>query len=111
MTMAPAFDSPEAQPFNALLAAMRAELAALDGGDAATIEAATTAKLAALIRVRDAGPAPIGRLQEARDLNALASARVNMMMASIERRLSALATARGAPPTLTYARGGRSAHL
>ena len=109
MTTAPAFDSPAAAPFNALLVAMRAELAALDDGDPLAIEAATTAKLVALIRVRDAGPAPRDRLQEARDLNALASARVNMMMASVERRLAALVAARGATPGLTYGRSGHSA--
>ena len=104
---APAFESDEAVPFNNLLAAMRDELAALDSGEAEQIEAATRAKLAALIAVRNSPPAPRYQLEEARDLNALASARVNMLMSGVERRLELLTAARGAPPTLCYGRKGR----
>ncbi len=107
----PAFGDAAAVPFNNLLAAMRAELAALDSGDADAIEAATHAKLAALVVARDAGPAPRARLQEARDLNALASARVNMLMASVGRRLETLTAASGRPPTLTYGRSAGQPHL
>ncbi|MGL4542087.1 MAG: hypothetical protein ACRCUI_06220, partial [Polymorphobacter sp.] len=62
-----------------------------------------------LVAARDAGPAPRARLEEARSLNALASARVNMLMASVGRRLETLAAATGRPPTLTYGRGGQGA--
>ena len=102
----PGFADAAAAPFNTLLDAMRAELAALDTGDATTIELATRAKLAALVVARDAGPAPRARLAEARDLNALASARVNMLMASVGRRLETLATASGRPANLVYGRSG-----
>lgn len=104
----PAFADAEAAPFNTLLDAMRAELAALDTGDAATIELATRAKLAALVVARDAGPAPRARVAEARDLTALASARVNMLMASVGRRLETLAAATGRPANLVYGRSGQS---
>ena len=42
-------------------------------------------------------------------LDALASARVNMLMAGVERRLSALTAASGAAPSLCYGRNGRTA--
>ena len=103
----PAYSDAAAAPFNTLLEAMRAELAALDTGDAEAIELATRAKLSALVAARDAGPAPRARLAEARDLNALASARVNMLMASVGRRLETLAAASGRAPTLVYGRGGQ----
>ncbi len=101
--------------FEILLAAMRAELAALDDGDTAAIAAATTAKLAALAAVQrgtstaNAVPLPRAALETARSLNALASARVNMLMAGVERRLSALTAASGAGPSLCYGRNGRTA--
>lgn len=101
--------------FETLLAAMRAELAALDDGDTAAISAATAAKLAALAAVRHhtsaANAAPVSRaaLETARSLNALASARVNMLMAGVERRLSAFTAASGATPALCYGRNGRTA--
>lgn len=93
--------------FDRLLAAMRAELAALDGDDVEAIEAATTAKLAALIAARAAPLPDRAVLETARSLNALASARVNMLIAGIERRLTALSTAAGAAPPLCYGRNGR----
>lgn len=94
---------------------MRAELAALDGGDSFAISAATAAKLTALAGVRrdasaaDAAPLPRAALETARSLNALAAARVNMLMAGVERRLSALTAASGAAPPLCYGRNGRTA--
>jgi hypothetical protein len=100
--------------FETLLAAMRAELAALDDGDTATISAATAAKLAALAAVRrdasatNAAPASRATLETAHSLNALASARVNMLMAGIERRLRALTAATGETPSLCYGRDGRT---
>lgn len=94
--------------FDALLAAMRAELAALDGGVPDVIAAATAAKLAALDIARTAPQPPRAALEAARGLNALASARVNMLMANVEARLSALTTAQGAPPVLCYSRSGRA---
>lgn len=105
---APAYGTPEAAPFEALLSAMRDELAALDTGDAATIEAATSRKLNALRQVRDdGGRYPRAALETARGLNALAGARVNMLMAGIDKRRDALAAVRGAPPPLVYGRDGR----
>ena len=95
--------------FDTLLGAMRDELAALDDGDAAAIGAATMAKLAALEAVRHATPVPRAALETARSLNALASARVNMLMAGVERRLRVLTAASGAEPTLCYGRNGRTA--
>lgn len=93
-------------PFEALLAALRAELAALDGDDADTIQAATTAKLAALGALREA-PTRV-EVETAQALNALAAARVRIKAAGIERRLAALATAAGRGPALCYGRDGRT---
>lgn len=97
-----------AEAFDTLLAAMRDELAALDSGDAATIEAATAVKLAALDATRRATPAPVSRLHEASALNALAATRVNMLMAGIDRRLAALTAADGRASGLCYGRNGRT---
>ena len=94
--------------FDALLSAMRAELDALDGDDAGTIQAATLVKLAALDAARTAPVPPRDVLDTARSLNALASARVNMLLAGIERRLAALTASAGVQPPLCYGRNGRS---
>jgi hypothetical protein len=96
------------EAFDTLLAAMRDELAALDGGDAHDIERATAATLAALDGARAAGAIAVERLHEARALNALAATRTNMLLAGIDRRLAALTAAdsrRGAP---CYGRDGRA---
>lgn len=93
-------------PFEVLLAALRAELAALDGDDADGIEAATRAKLAALGALRDAPTR--AQVETAQALNALAAARVRTRGAGIERSLAALATAAGRGPALCYGRDGRT---
>ena len=93
-------------PFEVLLAALRAELAALDGDDAPAIEAATTAKLSALAGLRDTPTRH--QVETAQALNALAAARVRTRSAGIERRLAALATAAGRGPALCYGRDGRT---
>lgn len=93
--------------FDRLLAAMRDELAALDGSDAALIETATRRKVVALAAARDAaGVGPV-QLREARDLNALAATRTNMLLAGVNRRLAALAAADGRG-SLCYGRDGRA---
>lgn len=102
---APAAAGTEA-PFEVLLAALRAELAALDGDDAEAIETATTAKLAALAGLH-ALPTR-AEVETAQALNALAAARVRTKAAGIERRLAALATAAGRGPALCYGRDGRT---
>lgn len=96
-----------AEPFEILLTAMRDELAALDSGDAAAIQAATMAKLAALDAVRGGGAVPLTLLQNARALNALAATRVNMLMASVDRRITALTAADGRGSAFCYGRNGR----
>ena len=97
-----------AADFNTLLDAMRAELAALDDGDAATIAAATAAKLRALDDARRAPPPPRAALETARALNTLTSARVTMLLAGVERRLAMFGAA-SAPAALAYRRDGRLA--
>jgi len=93
-------------PFEVLLAALRDELAALDGDDAAAIEAATTAKLSALGALREAPTR--AEVETAQALNALTAVRVRIKSAGIERRLGTLAAAAGRAPTLCYGRNGRS---
>ena len=93
-------------PFEVLLAALRAELVALDGDDAQAIEAATATKLSALAGLRDA--LTRHQVETAQALNALAAARVRTRSAGIERRLAALATAAGRGPALCYGRDGRT---
>ena len=95
-------------PYEILLAALRCEIAALDGDDPDTIAAATAAKLDVLRSLRDAPPPPPAIVDAARALNALAAARTNVLMAGVGRRLRALAEATGRPRALTYGRDGRT---
>ena len=93
-------------PFEVLLAALRAELAALDSDDADTIVAATAAKLAALGKLRDSPTS--AEIDTAQALNTLAAARVRTKSTGIDRRLAALAAAAGRAPALCYGRDGRT---
>ena len=97
------------EPFARLFAALRDELAALDTGDADTIEAATAAKLAALGVAAAAPPPPAAEIAAAQALNTLALARTRTLLAGVDRRLAHLAAAHGRPPALTYGRDGRTA--
>ncbi|MGI4879838.1 MAG: hypothetical protein ACRYG4_20360 [Janthinobacterium lividum] len=90
-----------------LLDAMRDELEALDSGDVGRIETATRAKVAALDRMHGTGTVAVARLHQARALNALASTRVNMLMAGIDRRLAVLVAADGRAASLCYGRDGQ----
>ena len=105
--VAPAGSTADA-PFEVLLGAMRAELAALDSDDAAPLEAATAAKLAALKTVATLPPPPLALLDTARALNALAAQRTAERLRHVDRRLRRLAEAAGRPPALCYGRDGRS---
>ena len=96
------------EPFEVLLAAMRDELAALELDDAGAVETATAAKLAALHACAAAPAPPSALLDSARALNALAATRTASLIAGVDRRLRALATAAGRPPALCYGRDGRS---
>lgn len=97
--------------FAALVAAIRAELAALAAEDAPAIEAATAAKVAALqsvaAAVADGVPAPRALLEQARDLNAEAALRARAKIIGIERQLGALNDRAGRPAALVYGRDGR----
>ena len=97
--------------FTALVAAIRAELAALASEDAGEIEAAPAAKVAALQAVTAAVaqgvPAPRALLEEARDLNAEAALRARAKIIGIERQLGALNARAGRPAALVYGRDGR----
>jgi len=97
-------------PVDRLLGAMRDELEALDSGDPAWIMAATQTKMSALGDVRDdvGERVPVDRLREAQSLNALASTRVNMLLAGVGRRLAALVAADGRTASLCYGRDGRT---
>lgn len=97
-----------AEAFDALLAAMRDELVALDSGDAGQIERATAVKLTALDGARAAGAVAVERLHEARALNALAATRTNMLLAGVDRRLAALTAADGRASAICYGRDGRT---
>lgn len=95
----------------ALVAAIRAELAALEAEDADAILAASEAKARVLadLSAAVAGGASAARplLEEARDLNAEAILKSRAKLISVEKRLAALrpAVPRAAP--LTYGRDGR----
>ena len=94
-----------------LVAAIRAELAALADEDVAAIEAATANKLAALRAVHAdvaAGIAPPrGLIETARDLNAEAMLRARAKMLTVEKRLAAVQAVAGKPAALTYGSNGR----
>ncbi len=116
-------DAERADSFARLVAAIRAELAALDAEDAAAIEAATAAKAQALEAVQaDVAGGAMNRaaLEEARALNAEAALRARAKMIGVERKLVAVTNAAAgmAPPRaagmalpggtgLTYGRDGR----
>lgn len=97
--------------FTRLVAAIRLELAALDAEDAASIEAATANKLAALEAVKAdiAAGAPPERalLEQARELNAEAALRARAKMLTVEKRLASVSAVAGKPAALTYGRNGR----
>ncbi|MEI6419685.1 MAG: hypothetical protein WCO82_11505 [Sphingomonadales bacterium] len=96
--------------FDALLAAIEAELAALAAEDADAILAATAAKADAVDAVASAVAAglPLRRdvLERARDLNADAIVRARAKILGVERRLASLLPA-ARPQALTYGRDGR----
>lgn len=96
------------QNFALLMAALRDEIDALESEDAARIEAATGAKLAALRAIQHEGPPPLAELEQAAALNALAHARTRVLMTGVDRRLARLAAAAGRAPGLTYGRDGRT---
>lgn len=98
---------------SALVAAIRAELAALESEDADAIQRATAAKTDALAAVqaevaKGATP-PRPLLEQARDLNSEAILRSRAKLISVERRLAALRPAGAAlrPPAITYGSDGR----
>lgn len=101
----------DATSFARLVAAIRAEIAALDSEDAARIEAATAAKVTALADVQadvDAGTAPDREaLLLARDLNAEAALRARGKLITVEKRLANLAGVAGRPAPLVYGLDGR----
>lgn len=109
--VAVAGETAAADSFVALIAAIRAELAALEAEDAAAIEAATAAKLLALQAVQDeiASGVPPRRalIEEARALNAEAALRARAKIVSVQRRLDAVSAAAGRPAALVYGRDGR----
>ncbi|MFZ4109344.1 MAG: hypothetical protein ACOYKQ_02605 [Polymorphobacter sp.] len=97
--------------FATLVAAIRAELAALAVENAPAIEAATAAKTAALQAVTAAVAQgvtpPRALLEEARDLNAEAALRARVKLVGIERQLRAIDARVGRPAALVYGRDGR----
>jgi hypothetical protein len=110
MSAAPAYR----ETLRRLLEAMRAEVAALDAGDLTALEAGTAAKLAAVsalqlspLSARD--PEVDAMIQEGAELNAKAATRVNLLLAQTERRIEALAAAKGHAAPQRYGRNGRMA--
>ncbi len=103
-------EAERADSFARLVAAIRAELAALDAEDAGAIEAATSAKTVALAAVQaDVARGQMDRpaLEEARQLNAEAALKARAKMIGVERKLVAVSSAAGRPQALTYGRNGR----
>lgn len=95
-----------------LVAAIQAELAALDAEDADAITAATAEKAAALAAlqaaVADGASPPRALLEQARDLNAEAILRSRTKLVTVEKRLAALRPPPlPAEPALVYGRDGR----
>jgi hypothetical protein len=103
--------SDDAGSFGSLMAAIRAELAAFDGGDPQQIEAATTAKLTALDMVQAeaiAGfPPARTQIEAARGLNNLAQRRAMKLAASVDRRLARLRRTSPRGEALCYGPDGR----
>jgi hypothetical protein len=97
----------------ALVAAIRSELDALDAEDADAILAASDAKAKALTDLAAAisggAPAPRPLLEEARDLNTQAILKSRAKLISVEKRLAALrpGPAIPRPEPVTYGRNGR----
>ena len=97
----------------ALVAAIRSELGALDAEDADAIVAASDAKAKALALLSAAisagAPPPRPLLEEARDLNSQAILKSRAKLISVEKRLVALrpGPAIPRPDPLTYGRDGR----
>lgn len=92
--------------------ALKAELEALDSGDIGALESSTAAKLAAIsalqlspVAERDAEIDAL--IHEGAALCEQAALRVNLLLASIERRLGVLAGAAGHGPAVRYGRDGR----
>lgn len=110
MSLAAARDD-EPGAFAGLLAAIHAELAALDSGDPGSIEDATAAKLAALERVRGEATAgfPPARadIEAARRLNDRSQARATRLAAGVARQLARLAGVPVAADALCYGPDGR----
>ena len=109
-----------ANSFVRLIDAIRAELSALDGEDAAGIEAATATKLAALQAVQAdiaaGAPPQKALLEQARELPTGCSAtdqrcdlvrREAAEVVTVDRRLAAVSAAAGRPAALVYGRDGR----
>jgi predicted short-subunit dehydrogenase-like oxidoreductase (DUF2520 family) len=96
----------------AVIGAQAALIAALDAGEVATIEAATTTLAQALQSLRAHGA--VGAIARDRVEHALkqsdaARTRVNYLADRTRQRLDRLASRRGAPPSPTYTNAGRFA--
>lgn len=97
----------------ALVAAIRTELNALDAEDADAILSASDAKAKALAdlsaAIADGAPPPRPLLEEARDLNTQAILKSRAKLISVERRLTALrpGPAIPRPEPVTYGCNGR----
>ena len=97
---------------DALIAAERALIAALDADDVVVIERTTTAYANALRHLSGAGtcaaaPELRGRIAEALRLADTARARVNLLVDRTRQRLALLSRAAGREPGIGYRRDGR----
>ena len=94
-----------------LVAAIQAELAALDAEDADAILAASDAKAQALADLSAAigtgAPPPRPLLEQARELNTQAILKSRAKLISVEKRLAALRPAVPRAEPVTYGRDGR----
>ncbi len=92
--------------------ALRAELAALEAGDLLALKSSTPAKLAAisalqLSPIADRDPEIDALIHEGAALCEQAALRVNLLLATVERRLSVLARVAGHAQNARYGRNGR----
>lgn len=102
----------KALSLDALIAAERALIAALDADDVAAIERTTTDYANALRHVRGGGawaaaPELRARVVEALRLADAARARVNLLVDRTRQRLALLSRAAGREPGIGYRRDGR----
>lgn len=92
----------------ALVAAIEAEIAALDRNDIDALASATQQKLVYALSLEESRPHDaLDLVERARQLNREAGRRLNLARARVDQRLARLQAAKGMPTPLTYGPDGR----